>query len=166
MLSTRKNHRFFIFSWIIWSVNIVLILLSYLSHEVILFMPILFVITLIPFGYFAIKMRRKQFFDWNSFLYKISKPMKVAVVLSIAYTAINLVINFYLLREGGPQIVDGVYCIWNHGLIREITEAEYIKLQYAEARLFTGQLLVFSAIPMAYFSSTSDTNTSDEVVTT
>ena len=155
-MSTRKHNRLFIFSLIIWCVNIVLILLSYLIYQVIIFMPVIFVVTIIPFGYFAIKMRRKQAFEWNPFLYNIPRAIKIAVALSIAYTAINFAFNFYLLREGGPQIIDGVYCLWNHEFIREITKEEYTKLQYAEARLFTGQLLIFSAIPMAYFSSSLD----------
>ena len=46
-------------------------------------------------------------------------------VLSLIYTLGNSLLSILILWKGGPEIENGVYCLWNHGFIREITKEEY-----------------------------------------
>jgi hypothetical protein len=81
---------------------------------------------------------------------------KVFVILGVAsfiYTLGNNLISILLLWEGGPEIENGVYCLWNHGFIREITKEEYDYLSLVETRFATGHTLTFSAAPMLIFSA-------------
>ncbi len=52
-------------------------------------------------------------------------------------------VSMILLGDGGPGIQDGVYCLWNHGFVREITEAEYLHLRRAERFLGCSLLVGF-----------------------
>ena len=52
-------------------------------------------------------------------------------------------VSMILLGDGGPGIQDGVYCLWNHGFVREITEAEYLHLCRAERFLGCSLLVGF-----------------------
>lgn len=80
-------------------------------------------------------------------------PIKIIFWCSIIYFPINFIIGMIFLWEGGPDIINGVYWLTDHGnLVREITEAEYIRLSRAEMRLMSGGLLTFIAIPIAHFS--------------
>ena len=42
----------------------------------------------------------------------------------------------FLLREGGPSVHEGVYCLWNHRFIREISYEEFLRLSRIERMLF------------------------------
>ena len=52
-------------------------------------------------------------------------------------------LSMFLLRDGGPSIQDGVYCLWNHGFVREITEEEYLHLCRTERFLGCSLLIGF-----------------------
>lgn len=67
--------------------------------------------------------------------------------------AIVFPVCMILLGEDGPHIENGVYCLWNHGFIREITAAEYEALLKVEARMFFGHMLAFTGMPVAFFSA-------------
>ena len=79
--------------------------------------------------------------------------IKRSSLCCIAYGIINFSLGMFLLRNGGPEIREDVYCLWNHGFIQEITESEYMSLLRTEGRMFTGNFLIFSTIAMAYFSA-------------
>lgn len=138
---------------IVWITNVAAIILSYFFHQTIYFSVVLFLAIIPACGCFIWKVRNKEFDSWNQFIKGVPKVIIWVTVLSCLYTFFNFFIHMAITGGGSPEIVDGVYYLWNHGPVRPITEAEYISLRLAEARLFTGHPLAFSAIPMAYFSS-------------
>ena len=91
-------------------------------------------------------------------LHECPRVCKIITVGSILYGIICFLFGMYILREGGPHIDNGVYCLWNHGFVREITQEEYKALSKMEGAMFTGVYLVFSSISMAYFSARDKIN--------
>lgn len=81
------------------------------------------------------------------------KSMKKIFLCCVVYGAVNFSLGMFLLRNGGPHIHEGVYCLWNHGFIREITEREYKSLLRTEGSMFTGNFLIFATVAMAYFAA-------------
>ena len=81
------------------------------------------------------------------------KNVKKVFLCCVVYGAVNFLLGMFLLRNGGPEIHEGVYCLWDHGFIREITEAEYKSLLRTEGRMFTGNFLIFATVAMSYFSA-------------
>ena len=73
--------------------------------------------------------------------------------ISYFYTSVNFAVCAFLLREGGPMIDNGVYCLWNHGFIRELTLEEYQYYLLVETRFFCGHLVLFAAAPMKAFAA-------------
>ena len=73
--------------------------------------------------------------------------------ISSSYTTVNFAVCAFLLREGGPMIDNGVYCLWNHGFIRELTLEEYQYYLLVETRFFCGHLVLFAAAPMKAFAA-------------
>ena len=123
---------------IFWALNLLFALLSYL-YPIPVFPACLvfFVWILIGFGTAG----------WNEHT-ELNAPKWAgrAAKISTAYTGINFFVCMFLLREGGPGIQDGIYCIENHGdFIREINYEEYMHLMRVESRFFYGHLLVFTA---------------------
>ena len=52
-----------------------------------------------------------------------------------------------LIAGGGPEEIDGVYCIVNHGdIVRTVTEGAYIFFLVCEVMIFTFGLLIFSSM--------------------
>lgn len=147
----------FVFSCIIWLANAIILILSY-------FLPGLFsyCMVLAPFIFIEIALTfylcKKNGMD-NSIIQN-ETPMFFVIVLciSFAYTVLNSIAFMILLGEGGPEIVDGVYCLYNHGFVREISEAEYLFLSRAETCLVAGLLLTFSAAPICIFSAVVERN--------
>ncbi len=82
---------------------------------------------------------------WQVALRYIPAWLPVLVGLFFAYTFFNFFFTIFVLLEGGgPHIVDGQYVLSNHGeIIRQLTEAEYIKCHAYEIRLFSGHWMVF-----------------------
>ena len=81
------------------------------------------------------------------------KVLKRVYLCCFAYGIINFLLGMYLLRDGGPNIYEGMYCLWNHGFIREITESAYKSFKITEGRMFTGNFLIFSTISTAFFTA-------------
>lgn len=54
--------------------------------------------------------------------------------------ALLAIYGFVMLREGGPFIDNGIYCLWDHGFIREISWEEYIRLSRIERTMFSSIL--------------------------
>ena len=73
--------------------------------------------------------------------------------ISYFYTAVNFAICAFILRDGGPMIDNGVYCLWNHGFVRELTLEEYQYYLLVDARFFWGHLVLFAAAPMEAFAA-------------
>ena len=137
-LNLRGGKRMHILALIIWGMNIVLALYSYFYPTPIFFGCLVFFIWIIIGVGTA---------GWNEKT-ELNAPKwaRWAARISTAYTIINFFVCVFLLREGGPGIQDGIYCIENHGdFIREINYEEYMHLMRVESRFFYGHLLVFTA---------------------
>lgn len=71
--------------------------------------------------------------------------------ISYFYAVVNFAVCIYILREGGPMIDNGIYCLWDHGFVRELTLEEYRYYLLVETRFFCGHLVLFAAAPMKAF---------------
>ena len=56
--------------------------------------------------------------------------------------ALLAIYGIFMLSEGRPRpsVDNGIYCIWNHGFIREISKEEYIRLSRIERTMFSSML--------------------------
>ncbi len=59
--------------------------------------------------------------------------------------------GFILLREGHPEIRDGIYVIWNHRVIREITREEYLRLCIVQRGQICSPLAFLSSMVLQIF---------------
>ena len=73
--------------------------------------------------------------------------------ISYFYAIINFVVCSLILRDGGPMIDNGAYCLWNHGFVRELSMEEYQYYLLVETRFFCGHLVLFAAAPMKAFAA-------------
>lgn len=147
-----RRFEFHQYSHLVWCVNAVLIILSYFVNGLAYASVFLFIAAGISFGAMII-LEKKENFGLDRILKYSTTRSKVIALMSIIYTFVNFFICMIPLLEGGPHIDNGVYCLWNHGFIREITKEEYDALMIVEGRLFTGHFLVFSALPLVFFSA-------------
>ncbi len=70
--------------------------------------------------------------------------LRILIVLFASCIALSILA--LLISGGGPDIVDGVYCIINHGdWIRDISQTEFIILSYMEQSLFCLFLVVLAS---------------------
>ena len=142
----------FEYSLLVWIVNAALALVSYFwcppEGVLVAMFPAIF----IAFG-MMLRFSRKDGIGPAQVWKDSATWAKVIAIVSILYTAVNFPLCMTLLGEGGPHIEDGVYCLWNHGFIREITVLEYEALRKVEFRMFFGHMLAFSAVPVAFFSA-------------
>lgn len=143
------------YSLILWAVNVLLIVLSYFIPQTInAFLPLS--LLLLP-AYVTMSRPFRDHPDGRAGLFKscrkAPKPYCQLGFIGIAYAFINFAICSFLLREGSPRIDDGIYCLWSHGFVREITKAEFDRLSLVQARAFIGHLALFTSIPMLAFHS-------------
>ena len=127
-----------------WLANVVLVLASWFCSVPIWLYAVLFVWIFIAFLSLA-----AQKCSLGDLLGNTPPLLRLLAWVSAGYTGINSLISSYLLRNGGPRINEGVYCLWDHGFIREITKAEYDALILIENRLFFGHTLLFTGLMMA-----------------
>jgi hypothetical protein len=74
----------------------------------------------------------------------------IALVL---YLPFNFFIGMAHLGHGGPDYSDGRYFLSSQGkYVRDLTKEEYIQYQAYEVRLFSGHWMLFTGIPLIYFS--------------
>lgn len=77
-------------------------------------------------------------------------PVWLRGVLGIfgAYVFFNFFFTIFVLQEGGVTgVIDGQYVLHSHGeIIRELTEAEYIKHEGYGIRIFSGHWMAFYLI--------------------
>lgn len=127
-----------------WLVNLALVLVSWFCSVPIWLYAVLFVWIFIAFLSLA-----AQKCSLGDLLGNAPPLLRILAWVSAGYTGINFLISGYLLRNGGPRINEGVYCLWDHGFIREITKAEYDVLILIENRFWFGQTLLFTGLMMA-----------------
>lgn len=155
-----RRFGMFEYSCLLWAINVILVLLSYFVVGLVYAAPFLMIAVFIAFFLMIVTSRKEQV-DMMTVWRKSARWADIIALVSIAYTLVNFIVCMFLLREGGPHIDNGVYCLWNHGFIREITKEEYDALMLVEGRLFTGHMLVFTALPIVFFSSQKQKNTSE-----
>ncbi len=141
-----------IFSCLIWAANLVCIVLSYWIPQMLDASFVLFLAIVIEWV-LMFYMCGKNGMDNSVIQDETPKTFIILGALSLIYTIVNFLISFAILSEGGPKIENGIYCLWNHGFVREITKEEYDYLSLVEARFSTGHCLIFSAAPMLIFSA-------------
>ena len=148
-----RRFGFYEYSCLIWCINVVLSVLYYFVSGLVNTAVFLFIAVSISFGAMIHLGKRKENFGLDRIFKYSTTWSKVIALISIIYTVVSFCICMTVLSGGGPHIHNGVYCLWNHGFIREITKEEYDALLIVEGRLFTGHLLTFSALPIVYFSA-------------
>ena len=149
------------YSYLIYFLNIIFVVLSYFvgikEYAFFLFLAVFA-------SFFAmIIWERKEKIAYEELWRNCTKWSKAIAFVSFAYGFINFFLCIYFLREGGPYVDQGVYCIWNHGFIREITKEEYERLLLVEGRMITGHMLIFSAFPMLFFSARHKIRTHEQM---
>ena len=147
-------------SSIIFVLNIVAVILSYFwIHSDLIIQPMILA-TMISFGMFVLDNHSDTKSDlWDIIYVGGSIHVIIIALICILYFFVSFMISFAILHEGGPEIVDGIYYLSNHGsIVHQISESEYYKLLLAERRLFSAALLPFSSIALAYWSSSFKRN--------
>ena len=147
----------FQYACFVWLINVIFIILSHFITGLINIHPVLLVVTLVCFIMMIVTWRNEQI-PFAQILEFSDAWTRWIAIISILYGFANFFVCMFLLREGGPHIDNGVYCLWNHGFIREITKAEYEALLKVEGRLFIGHSLIFSVPPVVFFSARSNIN--------
>ena len=147
----RVRRGWHLYSMLIWGITAVCVVISYFAADTILALSPLFVMIMI--GFFAVVIfAGKQ----NLLLILNSIPVvfRVLAIFSFFYTIASGLLNMPMLMQGSPQMKNGMYYLQQHGaFLFEISEQEYAHLRLVEARFFTGHMLVFSAVPMAFFAN-------------
>ena len=85
----------------------------------------------------------ERLFPWNE------RSLEVLLGRVASFSVISAVFGLLVLlaTRGGPGIVDGVYCIVNHGEIqREISEMEFVILSFVEQMTFYFHILTLSSM--------------------
>ena len=142
----------FEYSLLVWLVNAALALVSYVWSPPGGALALMFPAVFVSFAMMT-RFARKDGIGLAEVWGNSAAWARGIAIGSILYTAVNFPVCMILLGEGGPHIENGVYCLWNHGFIREITAAEYEALLKVEARMFLGHMLAFTGMPMAFFSA-------------
>ena len=62
--------------------------------------------------------------------------------------ALLVLFGFIMLRNGMPRIYNSVYCLWDGGFIREISQKEYIRLFRIERTFHTSILALIRSVFM------------------
>lgn len=155
---TTSEKLWFIYSIILWTATLSFtVLVSFFYTDVTPIILILLIIATFPaygatiYSYKKMNTGKNDHFNFIKVRDKIL-PIKLIFIGSIIFFPVNFIIGMVFLWEGSPSIIEGVYWLTNHGdLVREISEAEYIRLSMAEMRLMSGCLLTFIAMPVAHF---------------
>lgn len=78
---------------------------------------------------------------------KLKWIARIAVVFAVILFLLAAV-GAFLLREGGPQIHDGVYVLWDHRVIREITREEYLRLSMIRRGVFCSGIAAMASLSL------------------
>ena len=153
-----KEKKKFLYAFLVWLFNILLVIGSYFSYHVDSFVWLLFPAVMVSW---LIMLRRLlaarqsgEIFFVSDFWGGRPKFFIGLTVASLLYFAVNFILCAYVLRDGHPEIVDGVYAlVYDRGtFVRELSFAEYQTLRFAETRMAMGHLLIFSSLPMLFSS--------------
>ena len=137
-------------SCLIWIANLITIVLAHWIPDVSGLVVAMMHVIAIEF-FMMIHLCNKNKMEHSVFHKETPTIFKMLVIISLVCTGLSGIIYLALFWEGGPGIENGVYCIWNHGFIRQISEAEYLRLRYAKNCLLPCYTAAFSAAPMAVF---------------
>lgn len=98
--------------------------------------------------------RRKKYRSGGLFsLWELPPTVKKLFLITVGITVVSLAVCIYLLRDGGPEMVNGVRWVVNHGKkIRMIQKSEFVLLSKAEAVLFATMPLCMHNALFAYFA--------------
>ncbi len=78
------------------------------------------------------------------------KKLSAAAIVTLILAFVLAAVCMFRLAEGGPEIKDGVYCLWNHGFVREITREEYLRLRATERSLFCAGIAGLSSFYLLF----------------
>jgi hypothetical protein len=104
----------------------------------------------------AIQLGRSRGMDQRTFQRElvglVPRRVRLVAIVGFVYMLVNFALS--IVRIGGsPLAKDGHYYTANHGTItREISEAEYRRLESVEVRGFSGHWMVFYGIPLIFFA--------------
>ena len=142
----------FQYCWLIWIINVVLAILSYFIAGISIGAVLMFPAVFVAFA-MMLKYSSGQNIELTE-VFKYSPSWAKAIAgLSSLYTIVNFIICMVLLVDGSAHIENGVYCLWNHGFVREITKQEYYALLKVEGRQLMGHTLAFTGIALAFFAA-------------
>ena len=147
-----RRYGMYEYSCLLWIINVILVVLSYFVTGVAYAAPICMLAAFIVFFVMIVTAQKEQL-NLKQIWKDSAGWTKAIALVSIIYTFVNFVVCMLLLWEGGPHIEDGVYCLWNHGFVRQITKQEYDSLMRVRGRLSTGHILIFAALPIVFFSA-------------
>lgn len=146
-----KRSGWFYYSWVVWVMAVLSAVAANFTGMQSGFALVLFLI--MPEWFMLIHTANREKLTQYEILQSCPKSCRRICAGCLAYGILNFLLGMFLLRDGGPHIHEGVYCLWNHGFIREITEQEYMSMLKTEGRMFTGNFLIFASVAMAYFTS-------------
>ena len=152
-----RRFGFYQYACLLWCINIVLVILSYFIVGLVYSVIILFPAVFIALGAMS-WLSKKEKIGFSQVMARSAAWVKIIALTSILYSLVNFFVCLVLLSEGGPHIDNGVYCVWNHGFVREITRPEYEALLKIEGRMFVGHILAFTALPVVFFSARKNSN--------
>lgn len=79
--------------------------------------------------------------------------MQSMSVVFFAYGIVNFVIFLILIHGGGPEERDGKFVLADHGrVIRQLSEAEFHRMQAYVVRGFSGHWMLFSSAAMTFLA--------------
>ena len=137
-----------VISVLIWSLSVVAAVWAYWSDLAMGLSGILIIPVFVEFISMIVMSTRNRHAELEA-----PKVFRWLERISYFYTAVNFAICAFILRDGGPMIDNGVYCLWNHGFVRELTLEEYQYYLLVDARFFCGHLVLFAAAPMEAFAA-------------
>jgi hypothetical protein len=177
LVKCRNSNIFAIFCGLLFVVSLGVHIASYVYSAGISMSSTWYihVLLFIPFGYMVIRSSLLQ----NHYLLKDEKTYsdrfektisqiarmykqipdslrRIILFIGIAliiYVPFNFIMGMAHLGHGGPDYSNGKYFLSNHGkYVRDLTKEEYIMYQAYEVRFFSGHWMLFTYLPLIYFS--------------
>lgn len=146
-----KRSSWFYYSWAAWSLAVVSAVTANFSGMRPGFALVLFLI--MPEWFALIHTANREKLTQYEVVQACPKWCKQVFLGCVVYGIFNFLLGMFLLRDGGPHIYEGMYCLWDHGFARELSYEAYMSLLRTEGRMFTGNFLIFASVAMAYFTS-------------
>ena len=98
-------------SVLIWSLSVIAAVWAYWSDLAMGLSGILIIPVFVEFISMIVMSTRNRHAELEA-----PKVFRWLERISYFYTAVNFAVCAFILRDGGPMIDNGVYCLWNHGL--------------------------------------------------